>query len=81
MKLSELKTLIREEIRKVINEGILQTKWKTLSDDAKEKILLSYISDPDEAMKYIDFEFNELPDEVISGAAKLTQTQLNDLIK
>ena len=38
--------------------------WNKMSDDEKEDALLSAVKDPDEALKYLDFDFKELPSEV-----------------
>ena len=38
--------------------------WNKMSDDEKENALLSAVKDPDEALKYLDFDFKELPSEV-----------------
>ena len=38
--------------------------WNKMSDDEKEDALLSAVKDPDEALKYLDFAYNDLPSEV-----------------
>ena len=48
--------------RGVIDES--SDMWNKMSDDEKEDALLSAIKDPDEALKYLDFDFKELPSEV-----------------
>ena len=37
-------------------------KWNKLSDDQKLDLLLQAFEDPDEAEKYVEFEWNDLPD-------------------
>ena len=48
--------------RGVIDES--SDMWNKMSDEEKEDALLSAIKDPDEALKYLDFDFKELPSEV-----------------
>jgi len=38
--------------------------WNKMSDDEKENALLSAVKDPDEALKYLDFAYNDLPSEI-----------------
>ncbi len=38
--------------------------WDKMSDEEKEDALLSAVKDPDEALKYLDFDFKELPSEI-----------------
>ena len=45
--------------RGVIDES--SDMWNKMSDEEKEDALLSAIKDPDEALKYLDFDFKELP--------------------
>ena len=48
--------------RGVIDES--SDMWNKMSDDEKENALLSAIKDPDEALKYLDFAYNDLPSEI-----------------
>ena len=38
--------------------------WNKMSEKEKEDALLSAIKDPDEALKYLDFAYNDLPSEI-----------------
>lgn len=49
---------------KSFNEGINESaeKWNKLSNDQKLDLLLQAFEDPDEAEKYVEFKWNDLPD-------------------
>ena len=49
---------------KSFNEGINESseKWNKLSLDQRLDLLLGAFEDPDEAEKYVEFEWNDLPD-------------------
>jgi hypothetical protein len=49
---------------KSFNEGINKSaeKWNKLSNDQKLDLLLQAFEDPDEAEKYVEFKWNDLPD-------------------
>jgi hypothetical protein len=63
--------LDKREARKILanwmksfNEGINESaeKWNKLSNDQKLDLLLQAFEDPDEAEKYVEFKWNDLPD-------------------
>ena len=51
-------------LKSMIKEGISESadKWNKLSDDQKLDLLLQAFKDPDEAEKYVEFKWNDLPD-------------------
>ena len=77
MKLSQLKQIIKEEVKNVLKENMLQAKWKTMSFDDKEKLISMYVEDPDDVENYVTMDWNQLPDVVTSNLSRMSQTDIN----
>ncbi len=61
------KTLLKEGIEIPKDESEDSVKWRNLEDEMKWNLLLSAVKDPDEAEKYIEMEWNNLPSHVTSN--------------
>jgi hypothetical protein len=62
---SLISQLIKEELEKTnVNS---EEKWNLLTPDEQEELLMTFIKEPDEALKYVGTEFHMLPDVVISN--------------
>jgi hypothetical protein len=62
---------VSEEIEKSLSEGLITKKdWDKASEDQREKWLSGALDDPDDVDKYIDADWNDLPDVATSNMMK-----------
>jgi len=74
---SLISKLIKEELEEAWDtmgqgygeEGMYSSeeKWNSLTPDEQEELLMTFIKDPDEAVKYVGADFSMLPDVVIAN--------------
>jgi hypothetical protein len=74
---SIISQLIKEELEEAWDtmgqgygeEGISspEEKWNSLTPEEQEELLMTFIQDPDEAVKYVGADFSMLPDVVIAN--------------
>ena len=68
-----------------VNEGkpsiVTRNAWKRMSDDQKIDVLLTAVKDSDEAMKYYEFDFEDLPPEITSNMYKESVNEVKNMPK
>lgn len=52
---------IYERVNEARNKKVTKQMWRKMSDDKRFDALLSVVKDPDDAEKYVEFDWNDLP--------------------
>ena len=73
MKVSQLRSLIKESIKEVLSESNGQARWDSMSEPEKETALYSVIKNPSEAESYINATWDELPDVVTAYLERVNE--------
>lgn len=54
-------TQLYDKINEAKNKKVTKQMWNKMSDDKRFDALLSVVKDPDDAEKYVEFDWNDLP--------------------
>lgn len=66
-KFNLIKYISSKRLLKESKEDNLANKWNNLEDEMKLELLLSVFKDPDDASKYVEDKWEDLPPEVTSN--------------
>ena len=53
--------VVKESVNEARNKKVTKQMWRKMSDEKRFDALLSVVKDPDDAEKYVEFDWNDLP--------------------
>jgi len=54
-------TVVFEQVNEARSKKVTKQMWNKMSDEKRFDALLSVVKDPDDAEKYVEFDWNDLP--------------------